>query len=71
MSMQNFRKVSSRKFKPSIALLEERCTPTVNSLSVFGVAPGIGGSANVTLGGIVRESSGRCDHPFVELHHRG
>ena len=36
MRMQNDRKVSSRKFKPGITLLEERCTPAVTAVSVFG-----------------------------------
>ena len=57
MRMQNDRKVSSRKFKPGITLLEERCTPAVTAVSVFGVAPGLGGAPTVTIGGLVRESS--------------
>jgi hypothetical protein len=57
MSTRTARKLPSRKFKPGMALLEERCTPAVTAVSVFGVAPGLGGAPTVTIGGLVREST--------------
>ena len=57
MSDQPVRKSSCRKFKPSLNLLEERWTPTVNSLSVAGLTPGAGGSSSVSINGNISESS--------------
>jgi hypothetical protein len=57
MSHQPVRKTSCRNFKPSLSLLEERCTPTVNSLSVAGLTPGMGGSSSVSINGIVSDSN--------------
>jgi hypothetical protein len=57
MSHQSVRKFSSRKFKPSLSSLEERITPTVNSLSVAALTPGSGGANTVSIGGVIADSS--------------
>jgi hypothetical protein len=57
MSHQPVRKVSSRKFKPCLGSLEDRITPTVNSLSVAGLTPGSGGANTVSIGGVIAESN--------------
>jgi hypothetical protein len=57
MSHQLVRKAGCRKFKPCLGLLEERVTPTVNSLSVAALTPGLGGASTVSIGGVIDESS--------------
>jgi hypothetical protein len=57
MRHHSVRKVSSRKFKPCVAVLEERATPTVTSISVAGLTPGAGGAKTVSIGGVVADSS--------------
>jgi hypothetical protein len=57
MNHRLFRKVGNRRFKPCLGTLEERFTPTVNSLSVAGLTPGMSGANTVSIGGVIAESN--------------
>lgn len=57
MRTQPDHKTAGRKFKPCCGTLEERCTMTVNTLSVAGFTAGPGGENTVFIGGVVDDSS--------------
>ena len=57
MRAHTIRRPAGRKFKPCCGSLEERCTMTVNTLSVAGFTAGPGGANTVFIGGVVDESS--------------
>jgi len=44
------------KFRPELLSLEDRCTPTVNSLMVMGITPGLGGAGLLSIGGVLSDS---------------
>ncbi len=48
---------SVRRFLPERLLLEDRTTPVVQGIGVLGVTPGAGGAGNLSIAGVIDESS--------------
>lgn len=49
-------KLPNRKYRPDNLRLEDRCTPTIGTMGVIALSPGIGGPGHLSIAGLIGES---------------